>query len=132
MTDQNDWVPIDPEVLHDRSNLVPYKVRTGDSLETIAQQVNCSWQALALLNWGTDQPDEINWYLQHFVGCKKKSGRNYIFSDNDPPGQEAAEKAAKVHTDLRRRVEIRRPPVGFTDFNDWIIADADAWQKDCA
>jgi len=56
----------------------------------------------------------------------------YIFSDNDPPGQEAAEKAAKIHTDLGRRVEIRRPPVGFTDFNDWIIADADAWQKDCA
>ena len=56
----------------------------------------------------------------------------YIFSDNDAPGQEAAEKAAKVHTDLGRRVEIRRPPVGFTDFNDWIIADADAWQKDCA
>jgi hypothetical protein len=83
---QQEWVPIDPDILHDRSTLIPYKVRTGDSLDSIAKQLNCSWQSLALLNWGTDKPKEINWYLRHFVGCKKKSGENYLFSDSADPG----------------------------------------------
>jgi len=74
------------DVLHDRSSLVPYKVRNGDSLESIAKQLNCSWRSLALLNSGTDKPDEINWYLKHFVECKKKAGPNYVFTGDASPG----------------------------------------------
>jgi putative DNA primase/helicase len=54
----------------------------------------------------------------------------HIFSDNDQPGREAAERAAEVHRDLGRTVKVRRPPSEFKDYNDYIIADADAWQKE--
>lgn len=56
--------------------------------------------------------------------------RVHIFSDNDEPGREAAERAAEVHRGLGRTVKIRRPPPEFKDYNDYIIADADAWQKE--
>jgi putative DNA primase/helicase len=54
----------------------------------------------------------------------------HIFTDNDQPGREAAYRASDVHRELGRTVKIRRPPPEFKDFNDFIVADADAWAKD--
>ena len=54
----------------------------------------------------------------------------HIFCDNDQPGREAAFRASDVHRALGRDVEIRRPPPEFKDYNEFIIADADAWAKD--
>jgi hypothetical protein len=54
----------------------------------------------------------------------------HVFADNDDPGRNTAEQAVKVHRDLGRTVKVQRPPPEFKDFNDYIIADADAWQKD--
>jgi len=54
----------------------------------------------------------------------------HIFADNDQPGREAAYRASDVHRQLGRSVKIRRPPPQFKDFNDFIVADADAWAKD--
>jgi len=54
----------------------------------------------------------------------------HIFCDNDQPGREAAYRASDVHRALGRDVEIRRPPKEFKDYNDFIVADADAWAKD--
>jgi hypothetical protein len=69
-------------------NTKPHKVKTGDSLDSIARQHGLSWQALARLNWKTNVPDEINWYLGHYVGCTAASpdGYNYSFRDSDSPG----------------------------------------------
>jgi hypothetical protein len=52
----------------------------------------------------------------------------HIFADNDD--HEAAARAANVHHELGRVVKVQRPPPEHKDFNDYIIADADAWQKD--
>jgi len=54
----------------------------------------------------------------------------HIFSDNDDPGRQAAERARQVHRELGRIVAVRRPPSEFKDYNNFIIADADAWQKE--
>jgi hypothetical protein len=54
----------------------------------------------------------------------------HIFADNDAPGREAADRACEVHCKLGRVVEIRRPPLEFKDYNDFIVADADAWAGD--
>ena len=54
----------------------------------------------------------------------------HIFCDNDQAGREAAYRASDVHRALGRDVEIRRPPPEFKDYNEFIIADADAWAKD--
>ena len=64
------------------------KVRTGDSLASLAKAAKMTWQDLAKFNWGTDVPDEINKHLRDEVGCTKKTadGHNYVFDDSDHPG----------------------------------------------
>lgn len=42
-----------------------------------------------------------------------------IFAQNDKPGIDTAERAARRFTAEGRRVLIRRPPDGFADWNDW-------------
>lgn len=65
-----------------------HKVKTGETLKSIASTANMRWEALAKFNWGTDDPDEVNKHLHLDVGCTKKStdGKNYIFDDSDQPG----------------------------------------------
>lgn len=68
--------------------LVQYKVRTGDSIKSIAEAIGMTWQQLALLNFGTEDPNEIHWYLKHFFVCTKKcgDGYNFMFTSQDEPG----------------------------------------------
>jgi len=65
-----------------------YKVKKGDSLESLADKAGITWQELARFNWGTDVPEKINEYLRNKVGCFKKTEdqNNYIFSNEDDPG----------------------------------------------
>ncbi|MGH9663714.1 MAG: LysM peptidoglycan-binding domain-containing protein, partial [Bryobacteraceae bacterium] len=62
------------------------KVKSGETLASIAPEYGLTWQQLADLNWKTHKPDEINWYLEHNFGCTTVSpdGNNYSFSDDDP------------------------------------------------
>jgi putative DNA primase/helicase len=56
----------------------------------------------------------------------------HIFADNDEKDQglRAAHRAADIHCKLGRTVKIRRPPPQYKDYNDFIVADADAWAED--
>lgn len=65
-----------------------HKVRTGETLASIAASAGMSWQDLALFNWGTALPDEINRHLADDVGCTRKTpdGFNYVFTSEDEPG----------------------------------------------
>ena len=40
---------------------------------------------LIIYNFETEDPREVNWYLQDYVGCKKLNGSNYVF-DGAKPG----------------------------------------------
>lgn len=65
-----------------------HKVRTGESLESLASVAGMTWQELAEFNWGTSVPKEINRHLRLDVGCSKKTadGKNYILDSSDDPG----------------------------------------------
>lgn len=77
---------IHPDLHLFNPHLYSYKVKTGDSLESIAAAIGINWQQLALLNWDTDDPDRINWYLGTYFVCKTKAGVNYVFTSTDEPG----------------------------------------------
>ncbi len=85
-SDENPDARIDPVAIHNSDGFIEYKVRTGDSLSGLARRHGCTWQDIAILNWETEEPDEINWYLEHDFVCSVKQGANYIFDDSDEPG----------------------------------------------
>jgi hypothetical protein len=64
------------------------KVRSGDTLESIAKEAGLKWQDLAYFNWGTREPAKINEHLFAEVGCTKRTvdGKNHVFDDGDSPG----------------------------------------------
>ncbi|RJP37886.1 MAG: LysM domain-containing protein [Phycisphaerales bacterium] len=65
-----------------------HKVRTGETIASLAEGAGLTWQALAQFNWGTSVPDRINQHLRDDVGCTRKTvdGRNYVFTSDDEPG----------------------------------------------
>ncbi len=67
---------------------IKYKVKDGDSIKSIAESIGMTWQELARLNWGTDDPNEVHWYLKHFFVCTAKAadGYNFKFTSKDEPG----------------------------------------------
>ncbi|MFL5031696.1 MAG: hypothetical protein ACJ8E1_17640, partial [Xanthobacteraceae bacterium] len=71
----------------------PYRVKSGDSWWTLAEQPQVRAVAMSALdlcyfNFKTRRPPEINWYLRNKVGCRTatKDGKNYTFSASDYPG----------------------------------------------
>lgn len=65
-----------------------HKVKSGETLDGLAKLVESTWQKVAKLNWGTDDPKKINRFLRTVVGCTKKTkdGKSYVFDDSDAPG----------------------------------------------
>jgi hypothetical protein len=74
---------------------IRYRVRTGDSWESIARANGIDTWALIEFNFpvvkGT--PDfqtkcrQVNWLLHRYVGCEKSAdGKNYRFDSTDSPG----------------------------------------------
>lgn len=56
--------------------------------ESVAQKFAVGVQELIFFNFLTNNPDEVNWYLRHYVGCEKvsPSGNNWMFSHKARPG----------------------------------------------
>lgn len=48
-----------------------HRVKDGETLEGIATANGVTWRDLALYNWGTDEPDEIQRALLETIGCSK-------------------------------------------------------------
>jgi hypothetical protein len=65
-----------------------YKVKDGDTWVSIARKNSLDTWDLIEFNFKTRDPDEVNWYLRRFVGCKKQTrdGKNWIFGSGDDPG----------------------------------------------
>lgn len=67
--------------------LKEYKVKTGDTLASIAQAHGLSASDLSKFNWGTSAPEEVKKKMEEVVGCTKKDASgNYKFDDSDKPG----------------------------------------------
>lgn len=115
--------PVGPEPAHASYklvNLTHYKVKTGDSLDSLSKKVGITWKDLAKFNWATDDPKEINKHLRWDVGCTKKSGSNYLFDDTDDPGiillPEPVELSVSTGTRLSLGVEL------LTKSQPWIFS----------
>ena len=77
---------IDPLLLIDNKNLQKHKLKSGQTLASIAEEIGCEWQEIAFLNWGTEDDSEINWYLENFVGCESPNGFKTEFTGLEYPG----------------------------------------------
>lgn len=76
-----------PENHHPPSS-VQYRVKDGDSFISIAKKYHMEEWELIYENFRTRDTAEVNWYLYHYVGCKKQTsdGNNWIFSSDAYPG----------------------------------------------
>lgn len=65
-----------------------HRVRTGETLRSIASDAGLTWNDLALFNFGTKDPQKVEKHLAADVGCTKKdpSGDGLVFDDADWPG----------------------------------------------
>jgi hypothetical protein len=65
-----------------------YKVKDGDSLDSIAKANGITVKELAKFNFNTDDSSKFNDCLRDKLGSRKKSkdGKNYILSSHDDPG----------------------------------------------
>ena len=94
-------------------SVTEHRVRTGETLESVAQRHGLSWQELAKFNWGTAAPPEVNKRLRFVLGCTKKdaAGNNYVFDDADEPGVLYVPRPWKLgglSTDLAHSLRVRR------------------------
>ena len=69
-------------------NSVRHRVKDGESWETLALQYGLSTDQIIYFNFDTIVPEEVNWYLQNYVGCKKITGdgKNWMFNSRAVPG----------------------------------------------
>ena len=95
-------------------SFVDHRVRAGETLASIAEEHGITWRELALFNFHTAVPREVNRYLHEYVGCTRrtKDGKNYVFSDHDVPGiihiPEHAEPLV-LATGKQHRIRVKRP-----------------------
>lgn len=71
------------------NNGQPYRVIDGDTWENVAERfVEGDTRGLIWFNFMTNRPNEVNWYLRRYVGCKvpSPSGNNWTFSKSAVPG----------------------------------------------
>jgi hypothetical protein len=67
--------------------LVEHRVRSGETLDSIAKQHGITFEDLAKFAWGTTDKKQIDKHLWIEVGCSKKGpDGHYIFDDSDAPG----------------------------------------------
>jgi hypothetical protein len=65
-----------------------HRVKTGDNWWNLASKYNFAdpWDIIQF-NYGTKDPEEVNWYLKELVGCTKSNdGLNYSFDSSDKFG----------------------------------------------
>ena len=69
-------------------NSRPYKVKDGESWESIASANGINVWDLIIANFKTRDPAEVNWYLRSHVGCVLPTAdyRNWRFSSGAEPG----------------------------------------------
>ncbi len=68
--------------------LAEHRVRTGETLESVAGEHGLTWEQLAKFNWDTTDPHQVNNHLRTDVGATRRSqdDRFFVFDDADDPG----------------------------------------------
>jgi LysM repeat protein len=70
------------------ANVRRYRVKTGETLASIAKAAGMTWQELAKFNWGTSEVKKVNEHLLADVGCTEKGeeGLYDAFEEDNIPG----------------------------------------------
>jgi LysM repeat protein len=68
--------------------LETHRVKTGETLQSIADKAGLSEEELVFFNFGTTKKEEVNTCLVLMVGCTPmdEEGQEYIFDDSNEPG----------------------------------------------
>ena len=92
-----------------------YYVKDGDNWENVARRDGwANARDFVEYNFQTREPEEINWYLQNFVGCTvSHDGKNYSFSSRDEVRMTDGT-SQRGHIFTRNDIEIL-PPVPLDD-----------------
>ncbi len=112
----------------------PYSPKKGETLAQIAKkecEAGVSWRELALYNWATDKPEEVNRALVEIVGCSRlKDDPSQSVLDPDL-GTERRLLIPKIFkrsglaTDQTHTITIRKrlpaPAISITHLDKWFI-----------
>lgn len=89
------------------NNSIPYRVRDGDSWDSVAKWIGVPVWDLIEFNYPTvaktprhqDKTAEVNWYLRENVGCNRETvdQKNWMFSSTAKPGLIYLPRAPRVH-----------------------------------
>ena len=118
-----------------RENTTKHPVKKGDTLDKIAQKFSdvASWKELALYNWGTDFPREVNRALIETVGCSKirwsNPGRTVLNPDPTTPAEILVPKLWKKGSYAQKQQHVIRvkplplpaPAIKITKLDKWFI-----------
>lgn len=103
---------------------------------------NLKWQDITLLNFGTSDPFEVNWYLEHFNGCGRRitaDRYNYGLDPNDdrpwlwiPTAQNRAYTSSGRSTRFVKKtpkeiVKIKMASLAFTTSYDLLLDNNTTW-----
>jgi putative DNA primase/helicase len=126
--------PIDPNTLKRGKRLTfgslhQGAVRLGAAARIMGLAEGTETALSAMMLWGGPVWSALGRRM-HAIDLPQEVECVWLFGDNGEPGRNAVAKAEKAHRDAGRQVEIRFPPDKFSDFNDYLIARADDWQKE--
>jgi len=112
----------------------PYEPKPGETLAQIAQkecEAGVGWRELALFNWGTDKPQEVNRALIEIVGCsliKEDPSQSVLDPKLGTRGRLLIPKIFKcsgLSTDQTHTITIRKrlpvPAISITKLDKWFI-----------
>lgn len=81
--------PKNPNAYPPKGAVSTHRVKDGDNWGTLQTQYKRAdvWD-LIVFNFGTSDPNEVNWYLKNKIGCKVTTAdkKNYRFSTSTSPG----------------------------------------------
>ncbi len=101
-----------------------HKVKTGETLDSIAEQHGTTSKKLEHFNFGTNDPKEVQRHLAREVGTTLRDLETgaYLFSSGDTPGiiyvprqwEAAGQMTDRDHVIRVRRIEPHQPPYVFS------------------
>lgn len=67
---------LNSQIFHEAGNVGEVVIAEGDTLESIADELGCTPEDVAAVNWATEDSGDVEWYLQNeFAGEKNPEGQ---------------------------------------------------------
>jgi hypothetical protein len=97
--------------------LETYRVRDGDTLQSVARKAGMAWEELAYFNWGTKDSKEVDRLLELWMGCTTQDGQGgRVFTGREEPGLIRIPRLfskSGLATDTKNVLRVQRPKLPF-------------------